>query len=274
MRPTEDIGEIALHNFLGNEYKALRDEMTSNRRFVFERPLIIVGISLAATLKAPDVGNSAVILALFLALVLFFNLWFTFNRIKSNSRIVAYIRVAHEGLPAERHTGWESALARYRKWRVAQSDQENSELDEIYSTLGEVPQTDSHRFYMPIYWFHLCVGGLAALAVMLTMAPLTSPNSADASRLEGADVLTQAFATPLFSLLLRISVVLIYVTGIYVSLKRWHPNTINNVLGIEHAIWERVLGLNKFPRDSSHETKGVKQQEVRHDEIPEAPSAP
>jgi len=78
------------------EYSFLREELDMNRRFVFERPLLIVGAALAAAVPLADKRAFFLLPLPFLA-VLLFNLWFTINRLQSSARIIGYIQLVHEG---------------------------------------------------------------------------------------------------------------------------------------------------------------------------------
>lgn len=135
------------------EYKFLRQELEMNRRFVFERPLLIVGATLAAALSLSEEGPLGLLLIPFLG-VLTFNLWFTFNRLQSSSRIVAYIQLVHEGQRELAWIGWENALRVFRQWcfEVNTGAREPPVFNE------EPRQYDAMGYYGPIYFFHLFLG--------------------------------------------------------------------------------------------------------------------
>ena|SRR5260370_5149930 len=146
------------------EYRFLRQEHEANRKFVFERPLIIVAGTLAAALGLSEKGILGLLPIPFLS-VLAFNLWFTFNRIESSARIVAYLSLVHEGpSPVLHWVGWENALRAYRQWlfRVRAGDEERPSQTSI-------DQFDSMRFYGPIYLFHLVLG-LIVTALLVTQS--------------------------------------------------------------------------------------------------------
>jgi hypothetical protein len=75
------------------EYTSLREELLQYRRYIFERPLLIVGAGIA--LSRAD--TSLVVMPPLVAVLLTFNFWFTVNRLRSSARIVAYIQSALEG---------------------------------------------------------------------------------------------------------------------------------------------------------------------------------
>ena len=70
------------------EYDTLRKELSESKKYVFERPLVIVGVGLG--LLTTQTVTYGVVLAASLSGLLLFNLWFTVNRLMSVARIVAY----------------------------------------------------------------------------------------------------------------------------------------------------------------------------------------
>lgn len=127
----------------------LRTEMELNRRYIFERPLLIVagGITAAATL-APLAGYG--ILPLLFTILLGYNLWFTYNRLCSNSRIISYLQVIHTPEGAPYWIGWETALHRFR----------TRDRGKTVSPPCARAQREN-RFYGPILVFHV----VAAMAL-------------------------------------------------------------------------------------------------------------
>ena len=106
------------------EYKSLRQEHENNRKFIFERPLLIVGATFASAMTVADKGFLVLLPIPFLALLLF-NLWFTHNRAESSARIVSYLQLVHEGVCPVNWIGWENSVRLYRQW--------------IYKTANERP---------------------------------------------------------------------------------------------------------------------------------------
>jgi hypothetical protein len=135
-----------------DEYKFLRQEHEANRKLVFERPILIVAATLAAAFGTAERGSLGLTVP-FLS-VLVFNLWFTFNRLESSARIVAYIQLIHEGDAKLPWIGWENAVRRYRRWLF---DVERGAAKSP-TTDGEVRQFDSMAFYGPIFSFHVILG--------------------------------------------------------------------------------------------------------------------
>lgn len=136
------------------EYRFLRTELETNKKFVFERPLLIIGTGMAVL--GTFYNAQAIVLGpIALLAVLYFNLWFTQNRLRSSARIVAYLQLVHEtGCRAS--PGWESALRLYRK----QDDKtvvDDAKVDK---------DRDNLMFYSPIFNFHVWMGVFVAAAMV------------------------------------------------------------------------------------------------------------
>jgi hypothetical protein len=182
------------------EYKVLRQELEMNRKFVFERPLLVVGATLAGALS-PRIG----LLTIPFLGVLLFNLWFTYNRLWSSARIVAYIQLVHEGISKEfEWIGWERALMKFRS-TAFELDQEDGRVKGYYEQLlssyhsiwidfkealkrfrsmpshsdkavgsegnsNEIQDTyDPMGYYNKIFYFHVIFGvGVAILSCLLS----------------------------------------------------------------------------------------------------------
>ena len=136
------------------EYKVLRQEHENNRKFVFERPLILLATLLAAVanFKEPPSLAQEVLPLIFLT-GLWFNLWFTYGRMISSSRIVAYIQVVIEG-SSVKWIGWESALTAFREWQY--KVKEKIETEPVVPT----DQIDGNGIYVYVFYFHLVSGVL------------------------------------------------------------------------------------------------------------------
>lgn len=141
-----------------DEYRFLRGELDTNKKFVFERPLLImgVGVGISAGLNSGDAIYFAPILIL---AVLYFNLWFTDNRLRSNARIIAYLQLVHESAEFV-SPGWELALEKYREETYKRKPQNAPPHSE-----DSPPQDDPLKFYPPIFYFHVLVGGCTAAAM-------------------------------------------------------------------------------------------------------------
>ncbi|MCX6322346.1 MAG: hypothetical protein NTX93_11180 [Bacteroidia bacterium] len=113
------------------EYETLRQELNENRKYVFERPLLIIT---AALVFFEYIAKTPFIM-LFPNIIIFlllFNLKFTSNRLNSSARIVSYIRLFIEKKDPSNYR-WESFLSKYRE------DRNKKGL----------------RYYPTIYWFHI-----------------------------------------------------------------------------------------------------------------------
>ncbi|WP_289020358.1 hypothetical protein [Desulfobacter postgatei] len=141
-----------------NEYNFLRSELETNKKFVFERPLLIIGTGMALLGTLYDVKAILFGPIPFLS-ILYFNLWFTENRLRSSARIVAYIQLVHETKDII-SPGWESALRLYRK---VNKEGENQVVDTEFDNL---------EFYSPIFHFHVWLGTFVASAMVFgSLAP-------------------------------------------------------------------------------------------------------
>lgn len=151
-----------------HEYTTLREELLQAKRYVFERPLVIValGVGGLTTLQTKYAGA----LALVLAGLIVFNFWFTVNRLMSAARIVAYIQLALEEMKSEAFVGWESSLRYYRKWLKRDPSQTKAIIDQA---IEKDAVLDAMLHYPPIYQLHVALmaaSGLA-VAVLTVLAP-------------------------------------------------------------------------------------------------------
>jgi hypothetical protein len=201
----------------------LQTEMELNRRYIFERPLLIVagGITAAATL-AEMVGFHFVPI-LFVALM-GFNLWFTYNRIQSNGRIISYLQVIHTPNGDRLWFGWEAALDEFRKRKAATPQQ----------PVEREPQPE-FGFYGPIFAFH-------QVSVVLLTAFLLA-------QVEWRSDETQ-IATPALVVLGLTGVALVV---FFVLCWRLRPDNVRPTIGRTRAIWKAVFAdkRRKAPRAAS-----------------------
>ena len=133
------------------EYKSLRDEMRESKRYVFERPLIILTAIFALT-KFVDRYYLG-FLPFVTILLLSFNLWFTVNRLRSASRIAAYIQVVHECPSDDRWFGWETFLRFQRMWLKANQKEKIREI--LKEKISEEAVPDALFYYPAIFIFHM-----------------------------------------------------------------------------------------------------------------------
>ena len=214
------LSESQFEKIRSQEYEVLRAELNINRQFVFERPLLIVGVAFAAL---AGVGKEPVAvqgLILFFLLLLFFNLWFTFNRLRSNARILGYLRVVHENPGKALRPGWENALSLHRAWLATQG----TRLRQIEGDCKELTMHDANRFYGGLFLFHLVMGGLALVFGLSTWSGLKESCLALALEAVAFDV---------------------YVIGIITALTLWNPYRPKNSLEVQTRVWQEVLGQAK-----------------------------
>ncbi len=134
------------------EYNHLRNEAEINKKYVFERPILILTICVAAInfgqpIQLPYIPS-------FITILLCFNLLFTVNRLRSASRIIAYIQYVIEK-KYEPYIGWENYLMYHRKFRYELGKRELKELIKVESDRGLVSK--GYGFYSMIYTFHIFV---------------------------------------------------------------------------------------------------------------------
>jgi len=147
----EDINELNNRYMFEKEYETLRFELNDNKKYVFERPLLIITAALVAF---EYVSKTTFVLLLpdIIIYLLLFNLKFTSNRLNSNARIVSYLRLAIEARDPANYS-WETFLSEYR--------------------------VDTHKkglkFYPTIYYFHI----LTIIIFMLIETALYFDNQID-----------------------------------------------------------------------------------------------
>ncbi len=133
-----------------DEYKTLREELLQAKKYIFERPLVIVALGITSIKLIPE--SYLTFLPLALSGVLLFNFWFTANRIMSAARIVAYIQLELEQQLVGRWVGWETCLRFYRKWLKLDPDKKVKSIP-----LGMDECKDAMMFYEPIYTLHIAL---------------------------------------------------------------------------------------------------------------------
>ena len=169
------------------EHRKLLEEMGQNRKFVFERPLLIIGVGLAAFANLADKTGLELVSIPFLGILLF-NLWFTFNRLQSNARIIAYIHLVHDKGGELKWIGWESALRKYRD-TIRRFKKEFEQFEYDRTNKKELGKYDNTGFYKPIFAFHIF------LAFIVVMIPLSQPSMTAALFSPGPQLLDVIFAS-------------------------------------------------------------------------------
>jgi hypothetical protein len=85
-----------------------------------------------------------------------YNLWFTYNRLQSNARIISYLQVVYTPDGFDRWLGWEAALLSFRKHGP------HSVRSAAHLGWEASEEQQGNRFYGPILSFHV------AAVVLLT----------------------------------------------------------------------------------------------------------
>jgi hypothetical protein len=205
---TEDQRFDAMQKELG----FLRAEMDLNRKYIFERPLLIVagGITAAGTLEKL-IGFE--VLPLLFIVLMGYNLWFTFNRLQSNARVIAYLQVVYTPDGVDRWIGWEAGLLRFRAQPSA------SAVD------SPTPEGQpGNRFYGPILSFHIAAVVLLTAFILAQSDLVGKPASALAS-LQGAALALTGIALMAFF-----------------ALAWWlRPGKVRHTIAESRQVWEEVL---------------------------------
>ena len=136
------------------EYETLRAELLDGKKYVFERPILIITAALASVQLVEK--DHAIYLAPIVVWLLAFNLWFTVNRMGSIARIVAYTQLILED-KASPWFGWETSLRKYRKWLKSNKLKVQSvpiTQEAVYDSLG---------YYPVIFSVHVATNWLIAI---------------------------------------------------------------------------------------------------------------
>jgi hypothetical protein len=133
-----------------DEYNTLREELLQAKKYIFERPLVIVALGVGGINLVP--GAYMALLPLVLSGVLLYNFWFTANRIMSAARIIAYIQLELEEHAIGNWVGWETCLRYYRKWLKLDPDEK---VKDISKEMDADAVPDAMTFYPSIYRLHI-----------------------------------------------------------------------------------------------------------------------
>jgi hypothetical protein len=135
-----------------DEFRALRAELEQGKEYIFERPLLLITVSIALLnfIEKPYVS----LLPPIVIGLLMFNLWFTVNRTRSGARIVAYIQLVLEEKSFKPWLGWETSLRHYRRWMKLNKPNVRKIID---SELDREVIPDVTGYYPTLYTMHVIV---------------------------------------------------------------------------------------------------------------------
>jgi hypothetical protein len=201
------------------EYTTLRGEFDQSRKYVFERPLLIVGVGITLMTTKTEPVTAVVLPALMTGLLLF-NFWFTVNRLISSARVVAYILLVLEpGAPLP-WAGWETSLRKYRVWRTTTPNAQGI-IDERMKD-RDVP--DSLMYYGPIFWLH---GALVVFSAIIAVR--------------------FTYEDPKPVNIIAVCVTMIAVVAFTIYAIRWPPSRMQTMIERNVIIWGLVLGGTSVP---------------------------
>ncbi|MBE9484258.1 MAG: hypothetical protein IMY74_05400 [Bacteroidetes bacterium] len=195
------------------EYRSLLEEHRKNRSYIFERPILILGI-LAVAMPYFYESSIGQFVLTGLIFILCFNLWFIVNRIRSDALIVAYIQLVHEGELRAEWLGWENALRRYRIWMMCH--EKAGDLDVLRSEKFDSEAVyDKIVFYPAIWLLHLVLILLIFVVTLMGWFPFET-------------VLT---TVGMGTILISIIIFVIYAFGPF------YPARIKDSIESERAVW-------------------------------------
>ena len=201
------------------EYESLRQEITQNKKYVFERPLFLIG---ATGLAASQLTNNpiALLLPALLVSLLLVNLWFTVNRLRSTARIVAYIGLIIES-EHDNWMGWENSLRKYREWIKGEFKEDKAEFIEAID--GKVRKTDAMWYYHILLWLHLIpviVGTIASIFYAYL-------------KFETLEIIGLCLTLPLSFIFF------------FACIKPFHPKHMGKLIATQRQIWKKVQNVDK-----------------------------
>lgn len=195
------------------EYSTLREELLQAKRYVFERPLLIVALGVGG-LTTLEIEYSAA-LGLVLASLILFNFRFTVNRLMSAARIVAYVQLELEKGTTESWSGWESSLRYYRKWLKQDPAAAKAEVE---AAMDKQAVPDAMLHYPPIYQLHMAL--MAAATVGSVAVTVVAPSIVNIVCSVGVLALAANFGA---------------------ASNRYRPSVISALIERNRVIWSRVF---------------------------------
>ena len=134
------------------EYENLRKESETNKNYVFERPILILTVSLATI----NFGSTEYVpyIPIFITFLLCFNFLFTVNRLYSAARIIAYIMLVIETNHKPYH-GWENLLVNHREFTTRLGNKRLRKI--VKDVVINEKEQKVYGFYPLIYFFHFFI---------------------------------------------------------------------------------------------------------------------
>lgn len=194
------------------EYQTLREELLQSRRYVFERPLLIAALGVAAIKE----GALLILYPPVLAGLLLFNFWFTVNRLLSSARIVAYIQLVLEEGSIGYWRGWETSLRKYRIWHRTDLEAKQRMVSE---ELARSEASDALMYYPAIFRLHVFLIASSAVGSLAAAKAWPGPVS-----------IVCAFLTWVFAVFFA-----------HYCFK-WKPSKMQTLIERNRIIWRHVLG--------------------------------
>ncbi len=214
-----------------DELNTLRNELLQNKKFVFERPILILsatGVAFAQISKNGLFHISIIILSFVVILLLLLNLQFTINRIKSIARISAYILLFLEPVRLLKWIGWENSLRIYRRWQKENSISQRYNLKEFIDKT-ELPE--SMMFYSLIFFIHF-------IPVILIL---------------GAVIFVLSKQTEIIEISISIVTIILGFIFLFKCIKDYRPNKQRDLIERARIVWLLSFMEKKMIRKSQKE---------------------
>lgn len=206
--------DTSRHIGVAQEYDTLRAELLEAKRYMFERPFAIAAAAAVGIqfLDKPE----RVTIPLVVAFLAVFSLWFTVDRLRSASRIVAYIQLVLEPPSTHVWVGWETSLRHYRAWLKSRTQAEVARYVRDNVEAAAVP--DALMDYSTLYYSHLVLIGSAVVGAVFQLAG--DPSARIVAFSAGAIVVSAS------SLM---------------CLSEWRPSRVCGAIERDLVIWNAVL---------------------------------
>ena len=196
------------------------EEHKKNRTYIFDRPIIILGIISAGMYYFYGKPLEQHVMSI-LIFILAFNFWFIINRLQSSARIVAYIQLFLEGELKDFWCGWENALRKYRIWYNIHRE-EGDIKDIVWENVEPNAVPTSVSFYHAIWILHIIIV-LSILVISLDKISFTL------SLMPTLNIIITIIASLLF---------LLY------ALSKYRPSRLTPAFEVQRAIWLCVFKID------------------------------